>query len=98
MYEKNFIKHQEWRKKLEQFYKSGLSGPEWCRLNDESHRELRYYKSVNKAPEKVTFQQVEPSSPQLPSLEISLGSIVIKLSAPVNPETLELCLHTLKKI
>ena len=98
MPKQNLSKRREWKRKLESWEESGLSGPKWCTKNGENYPQFRYWKHTLKLTHtRPLFKELKESHPKSIKLELRQGDITIIFPKGCTPFLLKLCLTTLRK-
>lgn len=95
----SLAKRKEWKKKLESWQASGLSGPKWCIDTNENYPRFQYWKSVLKITRPCSsFRELKEESPEPIAIELRQGDVTISFPKGCNASLLELCLKSLRKI
>ena len=95
----SLAKRKEWKKKLEAWKESGLSGPKWCIENNENYPRFQYWKSALKMTDpRSLFKELKEESPEPIAIELRQGDVTISFPKGCNASLLELCLKSLRKI
>lgn len=97
MPKKDLEKRREWKRKLEAWKKSGLSGPRWCLTNNEPYPQFRYWKGalIKKEGQKI-FQELKEESTHLIPVELRQGNLTLVFPQGVDPRLLERYINTLR--
>ena len=91
-------KREEWKRKLESWKASGLSGLKWCQENEENYPQFRYWKSILKMTyPRVVFKELKEDPPEPLELELHQGDIMITFPKGCSPSLLNLCLESLRR-
>ncbi len=99
MPKRDLAKRKEWKKKMEAWQASGLSGPKWCIENNENYPRFQYWKSVLQiTPPCSSFRELKEESPEPIEIELRQGDVTISFPKGCNASLLELCLKSLRKI
>jgi len=98
MPKQSLTKKKEWKRKLEAWKESGLSGPKWCDQNNESYPQFRYWKRALKMAHcRHSFKELKEEPPEQVELELHVGDIKISFPKGCSAPILEMCLNTLRK-
>ena len=78
MPKKNLAKRNEWKRKLESWKESGLSGLKWCTENSENYPQFRYWKHAMKMTHsRSSFKELKEDPSEQMELELHVGGIKI---------------------
>ena len=70
-------KRKEWKKKLDSWKESGLSGPEWCKENKENYPQFLYWKSALKLTQpRFLFKELKEDPRDTIEIELNPSSVI----------------------
>ena len=93
------IKRKQWQEKVKTWKESGLSGPAWCRENQEKYHSFKYWREIFKKTDKqqLAFEELKDELSVEANIEIRMRDLTICLPANCNQALFEKCLITLRK-
>jgi len=98
MPKQSLAKKREWKRKLEAWKESELSGLRWCKENSENYPQFRYWKHTLKMTHsRPSFKELKEDPAEQAELELHVGDIKISFPKGCTAFLLEMCLNTLRK-
>lgn len=91
----------EWKKRIEEWQASGISGQKWSAEHQLSYHTFLYWRSkFSKKTEKspLSFIELSDSSSQGTPIELVISDVTIKINKGFDPLTLKSCLELVRSL